>query len=109
MSFRAAVPNVFGTRDQFRGRQLFMDPCERGEGGGSGGNASDGERQMQLPLLTAHFLLCGRFLRSSGLVPVCGPGVGGSCFRGLLVRLVRREFYCRLAVRNSVGERAKRG
>ena len=40
--FRSAVPNFFGTRDLFHGRQLFaMD----GVGGdGSGGNASNGEQ-----------------------------------------------------------------
>ena len=40
-----AVPNLFGTRDQFRGRQFSTDGgggC--GGGNGSGGNSSDGER-----------------------------------------------------------------
>ena len=37
---RTAVPNLFGTRDQFRGRQFFHGWW----GDGSGGNASDGEQ-----------------------------------------------------------------
>ena len=43
----AAVPNLFGTRDRFRGRQFFHG-LGRGSGDGSGGDASDGERQMKL-------------------------------------------------------------
>ena len=47
---RAAVPNLFGTRDWFCGRQFF-----HGQGGwggdGAGDNVSDGERQMKLCLL----------------------------------------------------------
>ena len=45
--FKTAVPNIFGTRGQFHGRQFFHG---LGVGGwvGSGGNASDGERQMKL-------------------------------------------------------------
>ena len=39
---RAAVPNLFGTRDWFRGRQFFH--WVGGEGDGAGGNAGDGER-----------------------------------------------------------------
>ena len=38
---RAAVPNLFGTRDWFNGRQFFHG--QWGGGAGSGGNASDGE------------------------------------------------------------------
>ena len=46
---RAAVPNLFGTRDRFHGRQFFH---EWGGGArGSGSNASDGERQMKLQSL----------------------------------------------------------
>ena len=50
MDSRAAVPNLFCTRDQFCGRQFFHGPG-RGDGSsgnasyggdGSGGNASDG-------------------------------------------------------------------
>lgn len=41
----SAVPNLFGTRSRFRGRQFFHG---QGGGGGSGGNASDGERQVML-------------------------------------------------------------
>ena len=52
MSSMAAVPKLFGLRDQFCGRQFFH-----------GGNASDDEWQMKLPahpLLT--LLLCGPVL-----------------------------------------------
>ena len=35
---RAVVPNLFGTRDRFRGGQFFHG---WGRGDGSGGNASD--------------------------------------------------------------------
>ena len=36
--YRAAILNIFGTRDQFRGRQYFHG----GVGGVSGSNARDG-------------------------------------------------------------------
>ena len=39
-----AVPNLFGTRDQFRGRQFFHGQWRGWGGVGSGGNASDGEQ-----------------------------------------------------------------
>ena len=45
----AAVLNLFGTRDWFRGRQFFQGLG--GGGNGSSGNASDGEQQMKLCLL----------------------------------------------------------
>ena len=48
---RAAVPNLFGTRDWFHGRQYFH---RLGVGDGSGGNASDGGWQMKLCSLTHH-------------------------------------------------------
>ena len=48
---RAAVPNIFGTRDRFCGRQFFHGPgwgWAGASGGdtsnGSGGNGRDGER-----------------------------------------------------------------
>ena len=47
----AAVPNLFGTRDRFRGRQVFHGQTGRGWGDGSSGNASDGGQQMKLPSL----------------------------------------------------------
>ena len=42
----AAVPNLFGTRDRFCGRQFFHGPVNGRIG--SGGNVSDGEQQMEL-------------------------------------------------------------
>ena len=41
----AAVPNLFGTRDRFHGRQFFQGTGLGGWGRGDGshGNASDGE------------------------------------------------------------------
>ena len=54
--FTPAVPNLFGTRDRFCGRQFFYG---LGVGDGSGRNASDGKRQMKLHLLAAHLLLRG--------------------------------------------------
>ena len=58
-SFRAAVPNLFGTRDQFCGRQFFHGQG-RGSGHGSGGIGSSGSRgNASFALLpTAHLLLC---------------------------------------------------
>ena len=44
----AAVSNLFGTRDWFRGREFFH---RQGVGDGSGCNASYAEQQMNLPLL----------------------------------------------------------
>ena len=40
--FRAAVPIIFGARDQFYGRQFFHGGGMGGDG--SGGNASNGEQ-----------------------------------------------------------------
>ena len=37
-----AVPNLFGTRDRFRGRQFFHRQGGRAGEDGSGGNASGG-------------------------------------------------------------------
>ena len=45
ISDKAAVPNIFGTRDWFRGRQFFHG-WRRGDGSGS--DASDGGQQMKL-------------------------------------------------------------
>ena len=48
---RAAVPNLFGTRDWFRGRQVFP---RRGEGMAQAvmrAMGNDAERQMKLPSL----------------------------------------------------------
>ena len=90
---KSVVPNLFGTRDQFRGRQFF-----HGQGGEGGlvqvvmqAMGSDAERQMKLHLLaspptclptcppTAHLLLSARFLTGCGPVPVHGRGVGDPC------------------------------
>ena len=46
------VPNLFGTRDWFHGRQFFPLTGEGGDG--SGGNASDGEWQMKFRSLVRH-------------------------------------------------------
>ena len=61
--FRAAVPNLFGTRDRFRGRQFFHRTGQWGDSSsgnatdGSGGNASDGgeadEASLTRPPLTS--------------------------------------------------------
>ena len=69
---RAAVPNLFGIRDQFRGRQ-FSYRRGWGWGDGSGGNASDGGPQMKLRSLARRSPLtsccAARFLTGQGLVP----------------------------------------
>ena len=49
-SSKAVVPTDFGTRDRFHGRQFFHSRGW-GVGNGSGGNVSNGELQMKLPLL----------------------------------------------------------
>ena len=71
---RRAVPNLFGTRDWFRGRQFFQGPGWGGWGGGRWGwgdssvvmwvMGSDGEQQMNL-----------------WCVVFCGLGVGDPCGR----------------------------
>ena len=60
-SLRPAVPNLFGTRGWFHGRQFFHGRgwgWGVGSGGnasdGSGGNASNGELQMKLYSLARH-------------------------------------------------------
>ena len=50
---RVAVPNVFGTRDWFPGRQFFHRSGVGGRGW-SGSNVSKGEQQMKLRLLVYH-------------------------------------------------------
>ena len=75
---RPVVPNLFGTRDQFRGRQFFSG--RRGRGDGSGGNASYGEPWGAADeALLAYLLLTSccvtRFLTGHGPVPVRGLGV----------------------------------
>ena len=62
---RAAVPNLFGTRDWFRGRQFFHGLGGGHGGNGSGGNASNGEWQMKLRSCCA----AAWFLTGLGLVP----------------------------------------
>ena len=53
MYFRTSVPNLFGTRDPFRGRRfLHGGGAAAGAVDGSGGNASNGERQVKLRSLS---------------------------------------------------------
>ena len=84
---KAAVPNLFGSRDQFRGRQFLRGGGRAGGvrgwgvGGGSGGNVSDGEPwgaagEASLPP-HARFLLCD--LVPNRLRTVPGLGVGDPC------------------------------
>ena len=81
-SCRTAVPNLFGTRDWFRGRQFF----HQGGGGWGGGMVqavmraigSDGER---LACLLLTFCCTAQFLRGRRPVPVHGPRVRDPCFR----------------------------
>ena len=82
--FRAAVPNLFGTRDRFHGRQFFHGPGNGGDG--SGRNESDGEQwgaadEASLPRPPLTSCCVARFLTGQGLVLVHGPGVGDPCFR----------------------------
>ena len=60
---RAAVPNLSGAGDWLPGRQFFYGLVVRAGGWGrvydSGGNESDGERQVKLRSLAAHLLLGG--------------------------------------------------
>ena len=72
MLLEQRVPNLFGTRDQFHGRQFFHG---RGLGDGSGGNASDGERwgaadeaSLACPPLTS--CCAALFLKGRRPVPV---------------------------------------
>ena len=68
-----SVPNVFGTKDWFSGRQFFH---RAGQGDGSGGNTNDGERWgAACEALLAHLLLtsCGT-ARGRG-----AGGVGDPC------------------------------
>ena len=53
----AAVPNLFGTRDQFCGRQFFHRPGRVGGRYGPGGDASDGHtstRDLSTELQPSH-------------------------------------------------------
>ena len=73
----AAVPNLFGTRDRFRGRQFFQGWSQ---GGGMvqavmQAMGSDGERQMKFHSPAAHLLLCGRVPNT--LWTNTGPRPGG--------------------------------
>ena len=78
-SSRTVVPNIFGPRNLFHGRQLFQGPAGRGDG--SGGNASDGELwgaadEASLALLPLTSCCAVRFQTGHRPVLICGPGVG---------------------------------
>ena len=94
-----AVPNLFGTRDQFRGRQFFRRPGQGsgGSGGkasdGSGGDGGDGERwgaadEASLTPPPPTSCCAARFLTGCGQVAVRGPGVGDPCSRRLFCILL---------------------
>ena len=75
----SAVPNLFGTRDRFRGRQFFHGRWA-GEDG-SGGNASDGEKwgaadEASLARLPLTSCCAARYLTGYRLVLVRGLQVG---------------------------------
>ena len=70
--FKAAVPNLFGTRDRFRGRQFFHGPGEGVGGGWFWDRAS-----------TLHSSSSPAVQPSSGAVPACSPEVGDHCFNEL--------------------------
>ena len=62
--FKAAAPNIFGTRDRFRGRQFFHGRGV-GEEDGSGGIASDGDEaadEASLPRRPLTSSCAARFL-----------------------------------------------
>ena len=54
IQFISAVPNLFDSRDWFFGRQFF----HRWSREGSGGNASNGEQQMELHSLAQPLTVC---------------------------------------------------
>ena len=77
---KTAVPNLFGTRDQFPGRHFFHGWGLAGDGSGS--NTSDGERwgaadavSLARPPLTS--CRAARFLTGNRQVPAHGPGGWG--------------------------------
>ena len=79
ISINPAVSNLFGTRDQFCGRQFFHGR-DGGGGDGSGGNESDGERwgaadEASLTHLPLTSCSAAQFLTGHGPV----PGVGDPC------------------------------
>ena len=79
-----AVPNLFGTRDRFRGRQFFNGRGGWGRRDGSGGNGSDGERrgaarEALLPRLPLTSCCAAWFLTDRGPLPVRGLGLGDPC------------------------------
>ena len=90
--YKSTVPNLFGTRDWFHGRQFFHGGGGVG-GEGTGGNARDGERWAAADeALLAHPPLtsccAAQFLTGCGPVLVQGPGDGDPCYKWL------RPFVC---------------
>ena len=75
---RAAVPNLFGTRDRFHGRQFFHG-LVRGW--------CRWYCQHEASLTHPPFNSCcaARFLTGCGPVPVHGPGVGDPWCRGIMI------------------------
>ena len=69
MFFKLTVPNLFGTRDQFHGRQFSMDQ-----------GARDGLRMIQALYIQAHLLLCGLVPNRPGLVTGPWPRGWGPLF-----------------------------
>ena len=65
LSTRSVVPNLFGTRDWFHGRQFFHRP-----------GLGDGFRMTEALYIQAHLLLCGPVLHRPRPTPVQGPEVG---------------------------------
>ena len=83
------VPNIFGTKDRFRGRQFFHG---WGWGDGSGGNASDGEQWgaadealLSCPPLTS--CCAARFLTGRGPIAVRGPGGWGPLLYNMAIEV----------------------
>ena len=80
--FNSVVPNLFGTRDRFSGRQFFHRWGRRGDG--SGGMERDGEwwGAADEALLTHPLLIscyAAPFLTGCGPAPDCGLRVGDPC------------------------------
>ena len=78
-----AVPNLFGTRDRFRGRQFFHW-LGRGQGG-PGGNASDGEAgEVSLARLSFTSCCVAQFLTGCGPLAAHGLGVGAPALQCII-------------------------
>ena len=96
-STKAALPNLSGTRDQFRGRQFFHRPGRGAGGGGWGGMVEAvmwamGSGRWSFNRLPLTSCCAAWFLTGQGPTLVRGPGAGDPCTKSFLTIVPKSQF-----------------